>query len=186
MLNENGSEQFDSIPANDRFHDPLPYFLLLSHGTDGWHLGYHLHNIAPRCRQNLRTFAMMSDIYQLFQLPDMCNTILCGGSLFRKCYVNLYYKVGRSKYLCRNQVFLRATDYASLCKQLVDPGRTENKTDSVLAGRMFILPSTYVGGDRDMCQSMHNIIAILNKVGHPDIFLTMTCKRQWPRHKKKA
>ena len=27
---------------------------------------------------------------------------------------------------------------------------------------------------------MHDIIAISNKVGHPDIFLTMTCNPYWP------
>lgn len=31
-----------------------------------------------------------------------------------------------------------------------------------------------------MRKRMHCIIAILNIVGHPDIFLTMACKLNWP------
>lgn len=35
-----------------------------------------------------------------------------------------------------------------------------------------------------MCQNMHDITFILNKIGYPDIFLTMTCNTQWPEIKK--
>lgn len=52
--------------------------------------------------------------------------------------------------------------------------------DAAQAGRMFILFSTYVGGDRSMRQNMHDISAISNMVRHPDKFLTMTCSLQWP------
>ena len=31
-----------------------------------------------------------------------------------------------------------------------------------------------------MRQKMHDIIATSNKLGHPDIFLTMTCNPNWP------
>ena len=44
----------------------------------------------------------------------------------------------------------------------------------------MILPSTHVGGERYMRQKMHDIIATSNKLGHPDIFLTMTCNPNWP------
>lgn len=48
---------------------------------------------------------------------------------------------------------------------------------------MYILPPTYVGGDRYSRQNMHNIITVAKKVGHPGIFLTMTCSPQWPEKK---
>ncbi len=31
-----------------------------------------------------------------------------------------------------------------------------------------------------MRQKMHDIIAISNSLGHPDVFITMTCNPYWP------
>ncbi|CDF40386.1 ATP dependant DNA helicase [Chondrus crispus] len=86
----------------------------------------------------------------------------------------------RLSYLRHNQTQLRAADYTSLRDSLGDSGRAEDEADAVRAGRLFILPSTYIGGDRYMRQQMHDIIAISNQIGHPDIFLTMTCNPSWP------
>ena len=37
-------------------------------------------------------------------------------------------------------------------------------------GSLVVLPSTYIGSDRYMREKMHDIIAISNTLGHPDIF----------------
>ncbi len=47
-------------------------------------------------------------------------------------------------------------------------------------GKIVVLPSTHVGSKRYMGQKMHDIIAISNNIGHPDVFLTMTCNPRWP------
>ncbi|CDF39089.1 ATP dependant DNA helicase [Chondrus crispus] len=88
--------------------------------------------------------------------------------------------IQKLSYLRHNQTKLRAADYTSLRDSLGDSGRAEDEADAVRAGRLFILPSTYIGGDRYMRQQMHDIIAISNQIGHPDIFLTMTCNSSWP------
>ncbi len=44
----------------------------------------------------------------------------------------------------------------------------------------MVLPSTHMGSDRYMRQKMHDIIAISNSIGHPDVFLTMNCNPRWP------
>ena len=86
----------------------------------------------------------------------------------------------RLSYLRQNQQALRASDYTSLRESLGDSGRFEDKADALRADLMFILPSTHSGGDRYMRQYMHDIIAISNKIGHPDTFLTVTCNPNWP------
>lgn len=53
-----------------------------------------------------------------------------------------------------------------------------------IAGRMFILLSTYVGGDQYMIQNLHDIIAILRNVSYLEIFFTMTFTPQWLEIKK--
>ena len=44
----------------------------------------------------------------------------------------------------------------------------------------MVLSSTHVGSERYMREKMHDIIAISNSIGHPDVFLTMTYNPQWP------
>ena len=40
---------------------------------------------------------------------------------------------------------------------------------------LVILPSIHTGSDRYVRQKMHDVIAISNFLGHPDIFLAVTC-----------
>ena len=46
-------------------------------------------------------------------------------------------------------------------------------------GQRTILPSTFVGGHRDMTQRYEDGMAIVLNYGKPDIFLTMTCNPSW-------
>ena len=46
-------------------------------------------------------------------------------------------------------------------------------------GQRTILPSTFVGGRRDMTQRYEDGMAIVLNYGKPDIFLTMTCNPSW-------
>ncbi|KAL3810378.1 hypothetical protein ACJIZ3_000028 [Penstemon smallii] len=46
-------------------------------------------------------------------------------------------------------------------------------------GRRTVLPSSFVGSPRDMYQRYQDAMAIVQKFGKPDIFLTMTCNPNW-------
>ena len=41
--------------------------------------------------------------------------------------------------------------------------------------KVAVSPPTHIGRDGYVRQKIHDFIAILNSVGHPDIFITMTC-----------
>ncbi|CDF41007.1 ATP dpendant DNA helicase [Chondrus crispus] len=125
---------------------------------------------------------MMYYGWHLFERSGEFSTILHAARLFQQYLVDQFCKVEaeRLSYLRHNQTQLRAADYTSLRDSLGDSRRAEDEADAVRAGRLFILPSTYIGGDRYMRQQMHDIIAISNQIGHPDIFLTMTCNPSWP------
>ncbi|XP_026384262.1 uncharacterized protein LOC113279821 [Papaver somniferum] len=47
-------------------------------------------------------------------------------------------------------------------------------------GKKIVLPSSYIGGPRDMYQRYQDAMALVQKYGKPDIFLTMTCNPPWP------
>jgi len=46
-------------------------------------------------------------------------------------------------------------------------------------GKMVILPSTFIGSPRNMLQNYQDAMAIVNKFGKPDLFITMTCNPKW-------
>lgn len=53
-------------------------------------------------------------------------------------------------------------------------GKIEDEASVVRGCRLFIFPSTHGGGERYMRQLIHDIIAICNKIGYPDFFVTIT------------
>ena len=78
-----------------------------------------------------------------------------------------------------NQAALRVAYYTRLREDLGDSLNPDNEDNLVRTGRLCILPSTYIGGDRYMNQNMNDAIAMSTKFGHPDIFITMTCNPKW-------
>ena len=46
-------------------------------------------------------------------------------------------------------------------------------------GRQVILPSSLIGGPRDMKKKYMDAMALVQRFGKPDIFLTMTCNPNW-------
>ncbi|CDF38585.1 ATP dependant DNA helicase [Chondrus crispus] len=170
----------DPISVSHRAYDPLSYVLLFPNGRDGWYP--ELRFSSDDDGRYTKITPMMYYGWHLFERAGEFSTILHAARLFQQYLVDQFCKVEaeRLSYLRHNQTQLRAADYTSLRDSLGDSGRAEDEADAVRAGRLFILPSTYIGGDRYMRQQMHDIIAISNQIGHPDIFLTMTCNPSWP------
>ncbi|CDF39624.1 Helicase-like protein [Chondrus crispus] len=170
----------DPISVSHRAYDPLSYVLLFPNGRDGWYP--ELRFFSDDDGRRTKITPMMYYGWHLFERAGEFSTILHAARLFQQYLVDQFCKVEaeRLSYLRHNQTQLRAADYTSLRDSPGDSGRAEDEADAVRAGRLFILPSTYIGGDRYMRQQMHDIIAISNQIGHPDIFLTMTCNPSWP------
>lgn len=51
-------------------------------------------------------------------------------------------------------------------------------------GKQNILPTSFTGGPRDMCQCYMDAIALVRHFGKLDIFLTITCNSSWPEIKE--
>ncbi|CDF39898.1 ATP dependant DNA helicase PIF1 [Chondrus crispus] len=179
-LNSNGNEVLDPISVSHRAYDPLSYVLLFPNGRDGWYLELRFSSEDDGRRTKINP--MMFYGWHLFERAGEFIMILHAARLFQEYLVDQFCKVEaeRLSYLRQNQTKLRAADYTSLCDSLGDSGRAEDEAEAVRAGRLFILPSTHIGCDSYMRQQIHGIIAISNQIGHPDIFLTMTCNPSWP------
>ena len=46
-------------------------------------------------------------------------------------------------------------------------------------GHVVILPSSYVGSPRALKQNFKDVMAVINKYGKPDLFITFTCNPKW-------
>ncbi len=116
------------------------------------------------------------------RISAFITSVLSGCRLFQHYLVDQFFKMEaeRLSYLLQNQQSLRAENYTALRELLGDSGGPNDESEAVRSGRLVVLPSTYIGGERYMRQKMHDIIATSNKMGHPDIFLTMTCNPNWP------
>ncbi|XP_027093760.2 uncharacterized protein [Coffea arabica] len=63
--------------------------------------------------------------------------------------------------------------------------------DSVIAGQCqgskigqrVVLPASFIGGLRDMKRRYVDTMALVQKFGKPDLFITMTCNPSWPEIK---
>ena len=178
-LHSNGNEVLDPISVSHRAYDPLSYVLLLPNGRGRWYPELQFSSADDGRRSKITP--MMYYGWHLFERAGEFSTILHAARLFQQYLVGQFCKVEaeRLSYLRHNQTQLRAAGYTALRESIGDSVRAEDEGDAVRAGRLFILPSTYIGVDRYMRQQMHDIIAISNQIGHPDIFLTMTGNPSW-------
>jgi hypothetical protein len=58
------------------------------------------------------------------------------------------------------------------------------KTRASKIGRRIILPSSFIGGPRDMQKTYMESLALVQRFGKLDLFVTITCNPCWPKIKK--
>ena len=123
----------------------------------------------------------------LFQRTCDFNVLLHSGRLFQQYLFGMFLEVDSERLprLSQNQSKLRPSNYTHLCDLLANAANHENEItqwtgsneskNALNVRRLVVIPPNHIGSDRYMQQKMHEIIAISNSFGHPDIFLTITC-----------
>ncbi|XP_048551207.1 uncharacterized protein LOC125530835 isoform X1 [Triticum urartu] len=181
-----------SIRPYYRCYDPLSYPLFFPRGEIGWHPeipknGVNLNEILQSRRSgrhslgtytNSRLCVSVRDYYcYKFQIRcGVFNTMLYGKRLFQQYVVDMYIKVESSRldYIRNHQKQIRADLYQGVVDSLQ---AGENCADAV--GKWTILPTSFIGGKRDRRRRYLDAMALVQKYGKPDIFLTMTCNPNW-------
>ncbi|XP_070043460.1 uncharacterized protein [Nicotiana tomentosiformis] len=75
-----------------------------------------------------------------------------------------------------------STSRASKGQQNFFPAATGKEASKI--GKKTFLPVTFIGGPRDMHRRYMDDIALVQRFGKPDIFLTMTCNPSWSEIKQ--
>jgi hypothetical protein len=103
------------------------------------------------------------------------------ASVFSSSLVDMYIKIKsyRLYYICNHQDDIRADLYQGLVDSLhASEGRAE------VVGKQTVMPSSFIGGPCDMRRRYMDAIALVQRFGKPDIFLTMTCNPKWDEIKR--
>ncbi|XP_074299985.1 uncharacterized protein LOC141631181 [Silene latifolia] len=192
-------------------YDPLQYPLLLPKGDSGWHQGLKKKSsptfnaesntsfpmsaatddmpetlidaeIANAARRHTRADKRIScrEYYAYkFQIRPG-NFLLRGGRIFQQYIVDMYVKIENTRldFLRLSQDTIRADLYQGILDTLQ---LGENCANNV--GKRIILPPSFLGGPRDMRRRYLNAMALVQKYGKPDLFITMTCNPNWPEIK---
>ncbi|XP_073063940.1 uncharacterized protein [Primulina eburnea] len=80
----------------------------------------------------------------------------------------------RLDYYRRHQSEIRS----ELCRGVVDIVANGESRGSEVEQRV-VLPASFIGGQRDMRRRYLDAIALVQKFGKPDLFITMTCNPDW-------
>jgi hypothetical protein len=111
--------------------------------------------------------------YKIQMRRGIFNPILYGKRLFQQYVVDMYMKVegARLDYIRDHQKEIRADLYKGVVDSIT---AGESRADAV--GKLTVLPAKFIGGKRDFKRRFMDAMALVQKYGKPDIFLTMTCK----------
>uniref|UniRef100_A0ACD6A2F0 Uncharacterized protein n=1 Tax=Avena sativa TaxID=4498 RepID=A0ACD6A2F0_AVESA len=106
------------------------------------------------------------------------NIILFGGRLFQQWAVDMYIKIETMRLDWYSKPENQKVICADLYQGLVDTVIAgESRGDRI--GKRIVLPRTFPGGDRDMQRRFLDAMAIVQRWGKPDYFITMTCNPYW-------
>ncbi|XP_074360116.1 uncharacterized protein LOC141700196 [Apium graveolens] len=135
----------------------LQYPLLFPRGEDGFH---------PKIK---------------FQRTVDSLTPRLGGRLFQQYMVDAFSTIEQTRlwWFRTHQTTLQNELYNNICKSV-----SRGDVDSSNIGKGIVLPAGYVGSKRYMQQNFQDALAVCRYIGHPDIFLTMTCNSLWDETKK--
>ncbi|XP_027171551.1 uncharacterized protein LOC113771129 [Coffea eugenioides] len=190
-------------------YDPLQYPLLFPRGESGWHHGIkraykrkqtehscdeeviidpssvqepsYLIDLEKRAADHAKkdehTVSAREYYCYRFQIRKNDESMLLHSlRLLQQFSVDSYVKIETSRldFQRKRQNEIR-TEILEGVLDSVSIGQTEGSK----VGRKVILPASFIGGPRDMRRRYLDAMALVQKYGKPDIFLTMTCNPMW-------
>lgn len=165
--------QLQRINEGHSAYVPLHYVLLFPYGEAGWY--YELRVPGNRRRITLLQYTA----YRLHSRPTEFSTILRGCRLLQTYLVDMFACIDqqRLRFIRNQQPKLRTTLLSGVEDAL---SMNDDHVDLSQLGQRIILPSSYIGGPRDMHQRYLDGMAIARHFKKIDIFLTMTANPSWP------
>lgn len=172
-----GKNDIEVLNLLSQHIDPMIFPLLFPKGDLGWTVNNNFedsNNITPNQYYS----------YRLAYRPYLgFDQILMSGRLSQQYVIHAFLRVeyNRLNFLRHNQDQLRIECYQGLYDHVQNSKNniSTNFINKEKVGNIFILPSTYIGSPRYMQQNYQDAMAIVRKIGRPDLFITMTFNPNW-------
>jgi hypothetical protein len=186
------------ISELNRKYDPLHYVLLHPRGELGW---------SPEIKEVMpQATAMNYYAYKLaFWYPDY-SLHHWSGRLFQQYCVDQYVTIEteRLSYILYNQDNFRVEQYYGVVDAYENGVQLGNDTGTIPfqffpiyllisyfhdviffmdTGCRIVLPTSFIGGPRDMKARFQDAMALVQSIGKPNLFITVTCNPDWPEIK---
>jgi hypothetical protein len=109
----------------------------------------------------------------IFQRKEHFSACHHGKALFQELIDDLWLCVdrGRLEFFRTHQTQIKADMYSGVTESI--------REDTEVKGKRIILPSTYIGSPRSMCQLYQDSMAIVGHYGRPSLFITITANPAW-------
>ncbi|KAG6666809.1 hypothetical protein CIPAW_01G058000 [Carya illinoinensis] len=155
------------------------YPLLFPLGDTGWHQGIQrilTNESLNRKRKDPIVSCREYYCYKLQIRENVRSILLLSGRLLQQFVVDMYVKIETSRldYFRSKQQHIRSELYQGIVDTI-----TLGETDASNVGKRIILSSSFIGGPRDMRKRYMEAMALVQRYGKPDIFLTMMCNSNW-------
>ncbi|XP_028552578.1 uncharacterized protein LOC114580151 [Dendrobium catenatum] len=180
-------------------YDPLQYPILFPNGKVGWHQNINRNSRFGRNEEITRSVIRSSPTeeelfsqqengikrtskervscreyysYKLQIREHKKSIILYAGRLLHQYVVDMYVKIETSRldFYKQNQHTIRSDLYKGIIDSVAAGETQSNNT-----GKRIILPPSFIGGPRDMRRRYLDAMALCQRFGKPDLFITMTC-----------
>ncbi|KAJ2913452.1 hypothetical protein MD484_g6981, partial [Candolleomyces efflorescens] len=162
-------------------YSPLQYPLLFVYGERGWSPDLKLRAKSDLSVESQRRMSQTQyAAFRLQQRRDEAETLIRGGRLFTCYIVDMFASAdqNRLRYLREHQSEIRAELYSGLEDAISN--HDASGYDLSQLGRRVVLPSSYIGGPRNMMQRYQDAMAVARHYRRVDLFLTMTTNPKWP------
>ncbi|KAL7294873.1 hypothetical protein TKK_0011797 [Trichogramma kaykai] len=171
VVRNKNTKELKKISTMDPNVDSWVYPLFNPYGQKGWHK-----NIAKKNSEGNVSRAAYTK-YNI-AIRDNFNPLLRGRRLFQQYVVDTYVKIekDRIEYCKSHQDVLKVSSYKSLIEYVK---KKAQGLENARVGKIVVLPSTFIGSPRYMLQLYHDSMTQTQKIGKPDLFITMTCNPNW-------
>ncbi|XP_020266738.1 uncharacterized protein LOC109842248 [Asparagus officinalis] len=183
-------------------YDPLQYPILFPNGESGWQqFIYRGRN--ERIQLNMTEESQTLDLagqlndeesqdierqggqyvscreyycYKLQIRNPIKSILLLAGRLFQQFAVDMYVKLETTRldFFRKQQSNIRAELYQGIVDSV-----TAGETRGDQVGHRVVLPPSFIGGPRDMRRRYMDAMALVQRYGKPDLFITITCNPDW-------
>jgi hypothetical protein len=166
-----GARNFERLSWLSPKVEPWIYPLMFPHGSFGWSLGIKRVNV-PTYSTNPRDSVTRADYfcYRIAIRECEYNPMLMLRKLTQQFFVDSAARNEAEKlgFIYRNQKKLKADSYKNLNQALQTRAGANNAT----VGKVVILPSSFIGGPRNMQQDFQDAMAIVLNTGPSHLFIT--------------